>query len=51
MLSEKKRVYFKKLLDGSLCLETGLSPYLGYKVTAQIVKEAIKKGKTLKKNR
>lgn len=38
----------KQLLDESLCLATGLSPYLGYKVTAQLVKEALNKGKTLK---
>jgi aspartate ammonia-lyase len=38
----------KQLLDESLCLATGLSPYLGYKVTAQLVKDALNKGKTLK---
>jgi len=38
----------KQLLDESLCLATGLSPYLGYKVTAQLVKDALHKGKTLK---
>ncbi len=37
-----------KLLDESLCLATGLSPYLGYKVTAELVKDALQKGKTLK---
>jgi len=31
-----------------LCLATGLSPYLGYKVTAELVKEALHKSKTLK---
>ncbi len=38
----------QKLLDGSLCLATGLSAYLGYKVTAKLVKEALESGKTLK---
>lgn len=38
----------KDLLEKSLCLATGLSPYIGYKVTAEMVKEALKKGKTLK---
>lgn len=37
-----------ELLDGSLCLATGLSPYIGYKVTAELVKEALTKGKSLK---
>ena len=37
----------KILLDESLCLATGLSHYLGYKVTAELVKEALKKGETL----
>jgi len=44
--ADKKRC--QKLLDESLCLATGLSPYLGYKVTAELVKEALHKGKTLK---
>lgn len=44
--ADKKRC--RKLLDESLCLATGLSPYLGYKVTAELVKDALKKGKTLK---
>lgn len=38
----------EKLLTQSLCLATGLSPYLGYKVTAELVKEALKKDKSLK---
>jgi len=38
----------KKLMDESLCLATGLSPYIGYKITAQLVKESLKKGKSLK---
>ncbi|MFA5829562.1 MAG: aspartate ammonia-lyase [Candidatus Gracilibacteria bacterium] len=37
----------KELLEKSLCLATGLSPYLGYKVTALLVGEALKKGQTL----
>ncbi len=37
----------KELLQKSLCLATGLSPYLGYKVTALLVNEALKKGQTL----
>jgi aspartate ammonia-lyase len=37
-----------KLLDESLCFATGLSSYLGYKATAEIVKEGLKKKKTLK---
>ncbi len=44
--ADKKRC--QKLLDDSLCLATGLSPYLGYKVTAELVKDALHKGKTLK---
>lgn len=39
----------KHLLDTSLCHATGLSPYIGYKVTAELVKEALKGGKTLKR--
>ena len=38
----------RHLLDTSLCHATGLSPYIGYKVTADLVKEALHKGKTLK---
>ncbi len=44
--ADKKRC--QALLEQSLCLATGLSPYLGYKVTAELVKEALHKGKTLK---
>ncbi len=44
--ADKKRC--QKLLDESLCLATGLSPYLGYKVTAELVKDALQKRKTLK---
>lgn len=40
--------HIKKIFDQSLCLATGLSPYLGYKVTTEIVKNALKNGKTLK---
>lgn len=35
------------LLNRSLCLATGLSPYLGYKVTAELVKEAYKNNHSL----
>lgn len=38
----------QSLLENSLCLATGLSPYIGYKTTANMVKEALNKGKTLK---
>jgi aspartate ammonia-lyase len=44
--ADKKRC--KELLDRSLCHATGLSPYLGYKITAELVKESLKKGKNLK---
>lgn len=44
--ADKKRC--QELLNQSLCLATGLSPYLGYKLTAEIVNEALKKNKTLK---
>lgn len=37
----------QELLNKSLCLATGLSPYLGYKQTAEIVNEAITKNQTL----
>lgn len=37
----------EKLLQNSLCLATGLSPYFGYKVTAEIVKESLKLGQSL----
>lgn len=40
--------HIKELFEKSLCLATGLSPYLGYKVTAEIVKNALKNGKTIK---
>ena len=43
--ADKKRC--RELLEKSLCLATCLSPYLGYKVTAELVKEALKKDKTL----
>lgn len=36
-----------ELLHASLSMATGLSPYLGYKVTAQLVNEALQKEKTL----
>lgn len=38
----------EKLLDQSLCLATGLSPYIGYKATAELVNEALKKKQSLK---
>ena len=38
----------EKLLTHSLCLATGLSPYLGYKKTAEVVKEAIAGKQTLR---
>jgi len=44
--ADKKRC--RELLDKSLCHATGLSTYLGYKVTAELVKESLKKGETLK---
>lgn len=37
----------EELLNKSLCFATGLSPYLGYKVTAEIVKEAIEKKQSI----
>jgi len=37
-----------KLLEKSLCLATGLSPYIGYKITAQLVKESLLKEIPLK---
>ncbi len=46
IMADKKRI--QELFDKSLCLATGLSPYLGYKVTAQLVKEALHKSRTLK---
>ncbi len=36
-------------LQKSFCLATGLSPYLGYKVTAELVKETIQKKQPLAK--
>lgn len=44
--ADKKRC--GELLEKSLCMATGLSPYLGYKVTAELVKDALRKGSTLK---
>ena len=41
------RTNCQSLLDKSLCLATGLSPYLGYSVTALLVKEALDKKQTL----
>lgn len=38
----------EELLHNSLCHATGLSAYIGYKATAQIVKEALEKHQTLK---
>ena len=43
--ANKKRC--AELLDKSLSMATALSPYLGYKVTAQLVNEALEKDKTL----
>lgn len=37
----------KKLLEGSLVNATALSPYLGYEVTAELVKEALKTNKSI----
>lgn len=37
----------KELLHESLALATGLSPYLGYKVTAELVKEALESNNSL----
>ncbi|MBU0667876.1 aspartate ammonia-lyase [Patescibacteria group bacterium] len=42
------RTQCQKLLKKSLCLATGLSPYLGYKATAQLVKESLQKEIPLK---
>jgi len=39
----------KLLLDKSLCLATALSPYIGYKITAEVVKETYKKKQNVKK--
>ena len=41
--------HIEQLLDKSLCLATGLSPYIGYKATAELVNEALKKGTSLMK--
>ena len=38
----------KKLFEESLCTATELSPKLGYQLTAEIVKSALKKGITIK---
>jgi aspartate ammonia-lyase len=37
----------KKLFEGSLVTATALSPYLGYEVTAEIVKEALAENKSI----
>lgn len=42
----EKRI--KKLFEESLCTATALSPKLGYTLTAEIVKSALQKGKTIK---
>lgn len=38
---EANALQCEKLLQSSLCIATGLSPYLGYKATAELVKEAL----------
>ncbi|MBI4399398.1 aspartate ammonia-lyase [Candidatus Micrarchaeota archaeon] len=38
----------RSLLENSLCLATALNPYLGYEVMAFIVKEGLKKNKSLR---
>jgi aspartate ammonia-lyase len=38
----------KKLFEESLCTATSLSPKLGYSLTAEIVKSALKKGSTIR---
>lgn len=43
--ANKKNI--EKLLNESLCISTALSPYLGYKVTALLVNEALKTNKSL----
>lgn len=42
----EKRI--KKLFEESLCTATALSPKLGYRLTAEIVKSALQKGHTIK---
>jgi fumarate hydratase class II len=42
----KKRV--QKQLENSLCTATALTPYIGYDLTAEIVKSALKKNITIK---
>lgn len=42
----EKRI--KKIFEESLCTATALSSKLGYQLTAEIVKSALKKGKTIK---
>ncbi|MBP9717956.1 aspartate ammonia-lyase [Candidatus Gracilibacteria bacterium] len=37
----------KKLYEGSLVTATALNPYLGYEVTAELVKEGLAKGKSI----
>jgi len=37
----------KKLFNESLCIATALNPYIGYETTAEIVKEGLKKNKTI----
>ncbi len=37
----------KRLYEGSLVTATALSPYLGYEVTAELVKEALKENKSI----
>ncbi len=37
----------KRLYEGSLVTATALSPYLGYEITAELVKEALKENKSI----
>ena len=47
LIINKERI--KELFEGSLCTATALTPYLGYHETAELVNEALKKGKTIRK--
>ncbi len=44
---EVNKARIKKMFDESLCTGTALNPYLGYQVTAEIINEAVKKGKSI----
>lgn len=45
IIVNEKRI--KKMFENSLVTATALSPYIGYKITAELVKEALEKGKTI----